>query len=91
MEEISEIIKELFSTTENSVIRFKDRTEIRFRDNPHYLEGPAIEYNEGRKEYYIYGKKYSIEDFNIEATILKRKGKIEFLMDLDNEIDEVKK
>lgn len=37
---------------------------------PHRLNGPAIEYNDGRKEWFINGKQYNEEDYSVVVQYL---------------------
>ena len=39
-------------------------------DYPHRIDGPAIEYADGHKSWYINGEKYSEEEFNMIQEVL---------------------
>jgi hypothetical protein len=45
------------------VIRFRDRIEYRSEGKLHRVDGPAIEFTDGRKLYYEHGEKITFEEF----------------------------
>lgn len=56
-------------------IKFKNRIEYKENNQYHNLKGPAIEYYEGRKEYYIYGEYLNVDEWTKKAKNILRTAK----------------
>jgi hypothetical protein len=56
-------------------VTFGEVTEEQYRLGPsvHRLDGPAIIFSDGTKQWFIYGKQYTEEEYNYEIAIIKEK------------------
>lgn len=56
-------------------VTFGEVTEEQYRLGPsvHRLDGPAIVFSDGTKQWFIYGKQYTEEEYNYEIAIIKEK------------------
>ena len=50
-----------------------------FNDQLHRVDGPAVEYSNGYKAWYLNGKEYTEQEYNIEINKSKDKDKVEHL------------
>ena len=71
----------LTNNSSTSIINFKDRIEYKKHDLYHRLNGPAIDFNDDKKDQYYYaGKKFDTKEDWKKATIkVLRKIKIKKL------------
>ena len=68
----------LLDDTENQKIRFKDRYEHKKNGVYHRLNGPAIEFHDGKRGfYYIFGESMNEVDWKPKAQRLLRDKKLE--------------